>query len=166
MFKMIVFKVQLFMWFLELISRYYLIQIYWGFQTGSLAQFLRKTSFMCSYSLAAYAEQIVLELKLQFTISLKFHITLKAIPSKFWFILWSSAVRTRKADVPVLSQPPPHGRNAEVWTVFGLVWAEMREGGEGQYYSEIKLLDSDAFKQKMKTAPIKLRNSVQKAFLQ
>jgi len=43
---------------------------------------------------------------------------------------------------------------------------EMREGGEGQRHSEIKLLDSDAFKQKMKSTPIKLRNFVQKAFLQ
>lgn len=35
------------------------------------------------YCLAAYAEQIIFELKLQFTISLKFHIIPEAIPSKF-----------------------------------------------------------------------------------
>lgn len=72
----------------------------------------------------------------------------------------------RKADVLVLSHPPPHGRNAELWIVFGPDWAEMSEGGEGQYYSEINLLDRDAFKQKMKTALIKLSNFVLKAVLQ
>lgn len=95
------FKVQLFIWFLELISQYCFIRMYWRFQTGSLCQFLRKTNVTCIYCLAAYAEQIIFELKLQFTISLKFHITLEAVLSKFWFTLWSSTVWMRKA-VPLV----------------------------------------------------------------
>lgn len=152
---MIYLKVKLFIQFLELISWCYLIQIYWGFQTGSLAQFLRTTSFMCLYSLAAYAEKIAFELKLRFTVSLKLHLMLKAIPSAFWLILWSSAEREKQ--MYLCYQTLNLWRKC--WGVESFWSSLSRNGGrEGHYHTEIKLLDNDAFKQKMKTAPLKLRN--------
>lgn len=116
---------------------------------------------MCIYCLAAYAEQISFELKLQFTISFKFHIMLEAIPFKFWFTLWSSTVQMRKAVPFVPSHPHPMAEMLRPGDC--LVWQKWVSMGKS---SEIKLLDRDALKQKMKTLPIQLRTFVSKTFLQ
>lgn len=138
-----------------MISWYYLIQMYWRLQIRSLAQFLRKMSFMCSYSLAVYAKKIGFELKLQFTVSLKFHIILKAIPSTFWLILWSSTEWEKQMYLYYQTL----NLRQKCWGVESF-WSSLsrNEGGEGHYHTEIKLLDNDAFKQKMKTTPVKLRD--------